>query len=296
MGRAQGLNFTHGPQRLRAVSVALYRVRQAAQRPAEQMIDWTPERGTAAPITVTVTRRAEMLADLETRLAQGRGFTLATLNLDHVVKFRRDPRFLEAYRAHSHVTADGNPIVWLSRMAGHDIELIPGSELIEDTAACAARCGVSVALLGSTQESLEAAASHLKAQVPGLEVALCFAPPMGFEPDGPTGQAAIAALQQSGAGLCFLALGAPKQECFAHIASQSLPQMGFVSIGAGLDFLAGTQTRAPTLVRRLALEWLWRLLGNPRRLAARYGACIAVLPGLTLRALAHRRLDRQQPE
>jgi exopolysaccharide biosynthesis WecB/TagA/CpsF family protein len=95
-------------------------------------------------------------------------------------------------------------------------------------------------------------------------------------------------LAASGARVCFLALGAPKQEILAARGFARHPGLGFVSIGAGLDFIAGHQTRAPVWVRRIAAEWLWRMLGNPRRLARRYLECIAILPSLTRRAIASR--------
>jgi UDP-N-acetyl-D-mannosaminuronic acid transferase (WecB/TagA/CpsF family) len=68
--------------------------------------------------------------------------------------------------------------------------------------------------------------------------------------------------------------------------------MGFVSIGAGLDFIAGFQTRAPLWVRRIAMEWLWRMLSDPRRLAKRYLDCALVLPDLALAARKQGRDDR----
>ena len=108
---------------------------------------------------------------------------------------------------------------------------------------------------------------------------------MGFDPTGEEANACIEALNASGAGLCFLALGAPKQEIFAAHAQARLPHMGFMSIGAGLDFIAGRQRRAPKIVRRFAAEWLWRLSLDPGRLFKRYAACIAVLPGLCVTAL-----------
>ena len=93
-----------------------------------------------------------------------KGFAIATLNLDHVVKMRRDPAFLRAYLAHSHVVADGNPIVWMSRLAGRRVSLVPGSELIAPMAALAARLGTPLALLGSTGPVLAQAAERLKAE------------------------------------------------------------------------------------------------------------------------------------
>lgn len=240
-------------------------------------------------VVVTVASRSCLLADLRQRFETCQGFSVATLNLDHVVKLGRDPLFRAAYARQTHVTADGNPIVWLSRLAGQrGVELIPGSELIAPVADLAAQTGVEVALFGSTKASLAQAAAALEARHPGLRVALELAPAMGFDPDGGAADDAIRTIGESGARLVFLALGAPKQERFAARAQEALPQAGFLSIGAGLDFISGNQKRAPRWVRAVAGEWLWRMLSNPRRLAARYGACILALPGLATRAFRTR--------
>jgi N-acetylglucosaminyldiphosphoundecaprenol N-acetyl-beta-D-mannosaminyltransferase len=76
-----------------------------------------PDARTDALSLVNFPTEATLLADLQRSLRAGQGFAVATLNLDHIVKMRRDAGFLDAYRAHSHVVADGNPIVWLSRLA-----------------------------------------------------------------------------------------------------------------------------------------------------------------------------------
>ena len=243
-------------------------------------------------IVVNTPSRAALLADLSVRLAAGRGFTIATLNLDHVVKLQRDPGFRSAYGRHSHVVADGNPVVWLARLAGQRTELVPGSDLVDPVAELAASHGVPVAFLGSTDAALARAADELARRHSGLRVVTRIAPPMGFDPAGAAADAAIAELAASGARLCFLALGAPRQEIFAVRAQERLPQVGFLSIGAGLDFVAGTQARAPAWVRALAAEWLWRLGTDPRRLASRYAACIALLPRLARLALMTRRGSR----
>lgn len=242
-------------------------------------------------IAVNMPDRATLMAEVARRLTASEGFALATINLDHLVKLRRDPGFARAYAAQDLVVADGNPVVWLSRLARRPVALVPGSELVVPLAQAAALAGVPVALLGSTEPALKAAAQELEAHAPGLVVAACIAPPMGFDPDGPGGADALQQVAASGARLVFLALGAPKQERLAARGRAALPQVGFASIGAGLDFLAGTQTRAPVWVRRIAMEWLWRMLSNPRRLARRYAECALILPGHAVRALrmGHRR-------
>lgn len=262
------------------------------QRPDEDGLDmmiWSAKNAKSEAVAVNVPNKTALLDDLECRFQSGQGFSVATINLDHVVKLSRDPAFVAAYLKQSHITADGNPIVWLCHLAGQkNVALVPGSELIGPAADLAARCDIAVAFFGSTQSSLDASAAAMTAQHPGLEISLTLSPSMGFDPEGPEADTAIARIRDSGARLVFLALGAPKQERFAAYAQTRLPQVGFLSIGAGLDFVSGAQKRAPVWVRRLAAEWLWRMLSNPRRLAARYGACILAMPGLTLRALAIR--------
>ena len=152
-----------------------------------------------------------------------------------------------------------------------------------------------MAFFGATQAALEAAVDELQRRHPAVRMVLCHAPAMGFDPQGAAADEGIAALEASGARLCFLALGAPKQEIFAARVQAALPQLGLVSIGAGLDFVAGTQQRAPRWVRAMAAEWLWRLLSNPKRLGARYAACLAVLPRLTGKALRARKWIEMQP-
>jgi N-acetylglucosaminyldiphosphoundecaprenol N-acetyl-beta-D-mannosaminyltransferase len=245
-------------------------------------------------IVVNVPTRAALLAEVSRRLRAGRGFALATINLDHLVKLRRDPAFAAAYAAQDLVVADGNPIVWLSRLARRPVQLVPGSDLIVPLAQAAAGAGVSVALLGSTQPALAAAAEGLRAQVPGLGVAALIAPPMGFDPAGPGADLVLEEVRASGAGLVFLALGAPKQERLAARGRAALPGVGFASIGAGLDFIAGSQTRAPAWVRAIAMEWLWRMLSNPRRLARRYAECALILPDQAVAAFRLRNSDKPE--
>lgn len=248
---------------------------------------WCDQDGGRA-VTVNVRSRDRLLRDIESGLRDGVGFSVATLNLDHVVKLRRDPDFGAAYLAHTHVTADGNPIVWLMRLSGRNAELVTGSDLIDPVASLAARLGVPTAFFGSSEGTLGAASAELARRYPGFTTAATVAPAMGFDPGGPEADTAIAQIVASGARLCLVALGAPKQEIFAARMRRLHPEMGVLSIGAGLDFIAGTQRRAPRIVRRFAAEWLWRLATDPRRLGGRYAACARHLPGLALSALRAR--------
>lgn len=239
-------------------------------------------------ITVTHPDEASLLADVSARLRAGTGFALATINLDHLVKLHRSVAFRTAYAVQDFVVADGNPIVWLSWLAGHPVQLVPGSDLVMPLVRAAALEGRRVSLLGSTPEALAVAMARLQAQVPGLVAGVVIAPPMGFDPEGAEAQAMLAQLQACG-GLCLIALGAPKQESFAALGRKLAPSVSFASVGAGVDFIAGTQSRAPFWVRAIAMEWLWRALSSPRRLLPRYASCAAILPGEAMRALGQRK-------
>lgn len=235
----------------------------------------------------------DLLKDIGETLFAGQGVSIATLNLDHIVKLRARPDFQAAYSRHTHVVADGNPVVWLRRIARAPVDLVTGADLVDPLMALAARRGLPVAFLGSTEETLHAAAEILERRHPGLKIVAKIAPAFGLDPAGPEADAALREIAEAGAKLCLLSLGAPKQELLAVRGMDIVPGCGFVSIGAGLDFIAGHQRRAPRWMRRLALEWLWRFLSDPWRLARRYLACFRILPGLIWQALS-RRFRRQR--
>lgn len=227
------------------------------------------------------------------RFRNGQGFALATINLDHLAKLEIDPAFRRAYLTHELVVADGWPIVTLSRIAGKPVDLMPGSDLVVPLCRVAAQENVAVALFGSTEPALRDATRTLMRAVPGLRIAASIAPPEGFDPQSEDAAGMLTEIRTSGARLCLVALGAPKQEILAARGRLLAPDVGFASIGAGLDFLGGHQKRAPVAIRRVRLEWLWRALTSPRRLVPRYLRAARVLPRHVLRAWRIRRTGRR---
>jgi exopolysaccharide biosynthesis WecB/TagA/CpsF family protein len=216
--------------------------------------------------------------------ARGVGFTLFTLNLDHLVKLRAEPDFARAYDRATFVTADGWPIAWLARRQGAaGVERATGADLVDPLCAEAARRGITAHFFGSSDATLTSAARVLTARHPGLVVAGMEAPPMGFDPLSQAADEAAERIAASGAGLCFVAFGAPKQELFAARMAQRYPRIGFVCIGAALDFIAGEKARAPAIFQKTGLEWAWRLMSEPRRMFGRYARCAAVFADVALR-------------
>jgi len=240
------------------------------------------------PISVNVATSHELETIVARKVTKKQSFALATLNLDHLAKMNSDPRFYKAYQDQDIVIADGNPLIWMARLAKQKLQLMPGSDLIEPLCRQLSDMGESVAFIGSTEDSLKKAEAHLTAKFPNLKVLAKISPPLGFDPEGEDAAKILSDIKDIDARVCFLAFGAPKQEILAQRGKQIAEHTGFVSIGAGLDFLAGTQERAPLWVRRIAMEWLWRLVLHPKRLAKRYAKCFVILPGHSLRSFAQR--------
>lgn len=232
---------------------------------------------------ITHANLSDTVAAMVAAARAGDGFVTCTLNLDHLVKLRSDAAFRRVYETARFVTADGAPVARLAALQDKRIERTTGADLVMPLAEAAARAQLPVYLYGTSPAVLARAARRLSENLDGsLDIAGSAAPPQGFDPEGPEADAAIDRIAASGAKLCFVALGAPKQEIFAARAVARGVKAGFVCIGAALDFIAGSQVRAPGLMQRHGFEWLWRLSTNPRRLAARYAQCALLLADIAM--------------
>jgi exopolysaccharide biosynthesis WecB/TagA/CpsF family protein len=225
----------------------------------------------------------ETIRAIIARARNAESFTVNTLNLDHLVKLRRDAGFRAAYQSATIVTADGAPIVWLARRQGATIQRTTGADLVAPLLLEAARHKLPVYLFGTSDAVLAKCTTALH-DLTGGTLIICgaVAPPQGFDCTGPAADAAIAAMRASGARLVLVALGAPKQEIFAARALAAELGAGLICIGAALDFIVGAQTRAPKVLRTFGLEWAWRLATNPRRLGMRYAQCAVVMADLAV--------------
>ena len=160
-------------------------------------------------------------------------------------------------------------------------------------AQAAAETRLPVFLFGSSASVMARAGRDLGERTEGrLDIAGTLAPSGAFDPEGLEADQAIEKIRKSGAKLCFIALGAPKQEIFAERARAKGLDCGMICIGASLDFLAGTQVRAPQFMRNNGLEWVWRLATNPRRLGRRYAECAALFFDLAVIVPFHQRMTR----
>jgi N-acetylglucosaminyldiphosphoundecaprenol N-acetyl-beta-D-mannosaminyltransferase len=236
-------------------------------------------------ITINVLSLSDAVSSIVSAAQRGDNFSVCTLNLDHIVQLEQRSDFRAAYRRARFVTADGFPIVVLSRLMGAPIKRTTGADLVEPICREAQRKGLPIFMLGSNERTLSTTAKRLGERFRGLQIAGYYAPARNFDPYSSEADFAVDSIRASGAKLCFVALGAPRQEVFAARCLDELDGTGMLCIGAALDFIAGTQTRAPSITQKIGLEWAWRMLREPRRLGPRYVRCMAVVPRLVARTI-----------
>jgi N-acetylglucosaminyldiphosphoundecaprenol N-acetyl-beta-D-mannosaminyltransferase len=202
-------------------------------------------------------------------VASGRGGLVFTPNVHHVVLAQNDPEFRAAYGSADLSIADGMPVVWASRLLGPRIpERVAGSDLVLPLARRAAAAGWRLYLLGGGQGVAEEAAGRLRAET-GVEIVGAEGPLVRLDgPDDTPG--ALDRIRSAKPHLLLVGLGAPKQEVWMHRHRSALAPAVALGLGASLDFAAGRIARAPLVVSRLGLEWLWRLGREPGRLWRRY--------------------------
>jgi N-acetylglucosaminyldiphosphoundecaprenol N-acetyl-beta-D-mannosaminyltransferase len=212
----------------------------------------------------------EALAAIRRLVAQGRGGAVYTPNVDHVVTAEDDLAFRAAYDDASLSVADGKFVVWGAKLLGTPVpEKISGSDLIEPLLRLAGREGWRVFMLGGAPGVAAAAAERSRAEF-GVEVVGTASPYVrldGSPGDLEQGMDQIAAARPN---LVLVAMGAPKQELWIHHNRARLGGAVAIGVGASLDFVIGRISRAPRWISNAGLEWFYRFLKEPRRLAYRY--------------------------
>ena len=210
-----------------------------------------------------------------------RGY-LCTVNVAILMMMRSDPRLQRFVDGARWIVADGQPLIWVSRLSSAPLpERVAGVELVDMLCGRAQRDGFGVYLLGSTQATVEATARALRAKHPGLEVRGCADGYFGAD----QAESRARAVADSGAKLLFVAMGVPRQEHFIEEQWDRLGVNVAIGVGGSFEVVAGLKRRAPELVQQVGLEWAFRLAQEPRRLLRRYVVTNSQFLGLITRDL-----------
>jgi N-acetylglucosaminyldiphosphoundecaprenol N-acetyl-beta-D-mannosaminyltransferase len=211
------------------------------------------------------------------------------VNAAKIVSSRRDVDLRRMINRCDLVTADGQAVVWASRLLGDPLPArVTGIDLMYQLLALADRHAYRVFILGARPHAVSLAVARVRTRYPRLMIA-------GYR-DGYFSQAdephVVAQIRAARPDLLFVAMPTPRKENFLGRWGGSLDVPFAMGVGGAVDVLAGETRRASPLLQRLGLEWAFRLAQEPRRLWKRYLFTNSAFAWLTVRGVARRRSGR----
>ncbi len=206
-----------------------------------------------------------------------------------VIESQSDPRLLAIHERAGMATPDGMPLVWMARKLGHgQTERVYGPDLMLRLTELSVEKGYRQYYFGGAPGLAERLRERLIARFPGLAVAGTFSPP--FRPATvEEDEDVVRMINDAKPDIVWVGLSTPKQEYWMaeHLGRIEAPVM--IGVGAAFDFLAGTKRQAPAWMQKRGLEWLFRLLSEPRRLWRRYGKIVPqFMVGASLQLLSQK--------
>jgi N-acetylglucosaminyldiphosphoundecaprenol N-acetyl-beta-D-mannosaminyltransferase len=227
----------------------------------------------------------QTLALAESAVDEHQRFLVGVVNAAKVTKLKADPVLRDSLLEADVLLADGQSVVWASRLVGRPLpERVAGIDLFESLLGLADRRGLRVYLLGAKPEVLARVVDEIGHRWPGVVVAGARD---GYFTEAES-DAVAADIAAAGADMLFLGMTTPKKEIFLGTYGDRLGVPVLHGVGGSFDVLAGVTRRAPRLWQRLGMEWAYRMLQEPRRLARRYLVTNVAFLGLTALERVHR--------
>jgi N-acetylglucosaminyldiphosphoundecaprenol N-acetyl-beta-D-mannosaminyltransferase len=233
---------------------------------------------------------AEAVQCIREAVLSGRKLQIVPGSIDSVIKAKSDPAFASQLHQSDLVVADGVPIVWSAALLGTPIRgRVSGTELVWSCAQVSAETGAPVALIGGRDGIASRAAEQMLQRHPGAVIHAIPTPwPLGHtESVGVARQA-----REVGTRIALVALGAPRQERWVQAYLGNCGACVGIGVGSAFDIISGDQPRAPQWMQNAGLEWLHRMLLEPRRLGRRYLLEDSPYVLLLAKELARRRTRR----
>jgi N-acetylglucosaminyldiphosphoundecaprenol N-acetyl-beta-D-mannosaminyltransferase len=216
-------------------------------------------------------------------------------NANKIAQVSRDPGMAQIMQRAHYVLADGMPLLPMGRMLGVKIpERIDGIGLMTRLLGWAEENGFSVFFLGAKQEVLDACVAKIRERHPRLKVA--GSRNGYFKADEAAGVAEQ--VRDSHADILFLGMGSPMKEKFADEQAVNMGVPVIQGVGGSFDVMAGVVKRAPRWVQKIGMEWFYRVIQEPRRMAWRYATtnftCLRLFAGALLRRVFRVRSRRSE--
>jgi N-acetylglucosaminyldiphosphoundecaprenol N-acetyl-beta-D-mannosaminyltransferase len=228
------------------------------------------ERVNVLGVGVSAITMARALDVIDDWIRQRQPHYICVTGVHGVMESQQDEELRRIHNAAGLVTPDGMPLVWLSHLRGRRfVQRVYGPDLLLAACEHSLSTGYRHYFYGGAEGVPEQLASRLQRRYPGLQVAGTCSPP--FRPlSAEEDEQIVQQINAANADIVWVGLGTPRQERWmaAHVDRLTAPVL--VGVGAAFDFHAGLKRQAPRWMQRSGLEWLFRLLMEPRRLARRY--------------------------
>ncbi|MCR5250266.1 MAG: WecB/TagA/CpsF family glycosyltransferase [Lachnospiraceae bacterium] len=220
-------------------------------------------------VNYTTARRTEAAQYVLTHLKELGGKYICFSNVHTTVMAHDDPAYREVLNASAFTFPDGAPVAGQIYAGGFpEAERMAGPDFMEDLFRMTMETGTKHFFYGSTEKTISELEKKLKENYPFLQIAGMYSPPFR-ELTPEEDEEAVRMINESGADLVWIGLGAPKQERWMKAHEGRIKGL-MLGVGAGFDFHAGTIDRAPRFIQSIGLEWLYRMFQDPGRLVKRY--------------------------
>lgn len=218
---------------------------------------------------INVTNMEDTIAYITENLESLKGDYICVSNVHTTVMAYRDRAYRKVQNSGVMALPDGQPLSIVSRKRGFsEARRVPGPDLMPAILDLSQKTGYRHYFYGSTEATLEALRAALLRRYPKLRIAGMYSPPFR-ELTKEEDEEIVRRINESGADFVWVALGAPKQEWWMYEHRHRIKSL-MLGVGAAFDFTAGTTKRAPMWMQRLCLEWVFRILRDPRRMLPRY--------------------------
>ncbi len=234
------------------------------------------DKGSEAPVSMvlgqlfdTITMEETMTACQEA-MRGSRPRYFVTANCDFLARSADDLELKQLLFNADRILCDGMPVYWISKALGVGLpERVAGSDLVSPLLEYCGKAELSVFLFGCAPETIEELKEKLPKAYPGLKIAGAISPPFGSI-ESWDNEEYVRIIREASPNLLLAALGFPKQERWISQFHEEYGTPLSIGIGASLDFLVNKQVRAPRFLQKIGLEWFWRMMLSPQRLAPRY--------------------------
>lgn len=236
-------------------------------------------------ISIHALTMEQVLAAVDDAIAAHRRLLIGVVNVAKVVKIRRDPVLRSSVQEADLIVADGMGVVWASRLLGLPLpERVAGIDLMGRMLALGVKRGYRVYCLGATADVMATAVERMRGAYPGIQI-VGYRDGYFNEGDEP---AIAAAIRKTNADILLVGMTSPKKERFLARWSETMQVPVCHGVGGSFDVVAGKVKRAPAAWRNLGMEWLYRLLQEPRRMWKRYLVTNTLFAGMVTAGLARR--------